>query len=94
MSFKDQIGSLNDALFPGPNKTSPKTLSVFGGESSGFAKGVAELYTKNFYVNKALPDAAGVPNGMADTAIPYSIANKYALFNFQYIMNPKNLNSL
>ena len=83
MSFKDQIGSLNDALFPGPNKTSPKTLSVFGGESTGFAKGVAELYTKNFYVNKTLPDAAGVPNGMADTAIPYSIANKYALFNFQ-----------
>ena len=85
MGFKlsDAIGNLNDAMYPSPDKANANVLSVFGGEGAGFAKGVAELYSKNFYTNSALPDAGTVAKGMATTAIPNSIANKYALFNFQ-----------
>ena len=81
--FSNAISSLNDAMYPQENTANSNLVGPFGGEASGFAKGVAELYSKNFYTNTALPDAATVANGMATTAIASSIANKYALFNFQ-----------
>jgi len=85
MAFKlsNAISNLNDAMYPQENTANSNLVGPFGGEASGFAKGVAELYSKNFYTNTALPDAATVANGMATTAIASSIANKYALFNFQ-----------
>jgi len=85
MGFKlsDKIDSLNAAMYPQENSASANRVGPFGGEATGFAKGVSDLYSQNFYVNSALPDAGTVANGMATTQIPSSIANKYALFNFQ-----------
>jgi len=83
MNFSDKVQSLNDALFPGPDKNSPSRLGVFGGQSSGFAAGVAETYSNSFYQQGAKPDAYTVASGMEDMVIPQSIANSYALFNFQ-----------
>ena len=81
--FSDKVGSLNDAMFPGPNKNSPALLGVFGGQATGFAKGVGELYSQGFYQDGAKPDAFTVAKGMEDNVLPKSIANSYALFNFQ-----------
>jgi hypothetical protein len=82
-NFSNKIESLNDAMYPQPSKANSKLVGPFGGEAVGFAKGVADLYSKNFYTNTALPDAATVANGMSTTPIASSIANKYALFNYQ-----------
>jgi hypothetical protein len=105
MAFKysKQIQGLNDAMFPGPNKNTNALLSSFGGQSNDFAKGVAEQYSNAFYGESAVASSDTIPKGMNDTPIPQSIANKYALFNFQgfhgnlstsqaknYIDQPKN----
>jgi len=85
MAFKlsNAISDLNSAMYPQENTGTANLIGPFGGEAVGFAKGVSDLYSKNFYTNTALPDAATVANGMSTTAIASSIANKYALFNFQ-----------
>ena len=82
-NFSNAISSLNDAMAPAPNKATPSLLGAFGGESTGFAKGVSELYSQGFYQNGALPDAFTVAKGMENNEIPKSIANSYALFNYQ-----------
>ena len=84
-NLSDKIQSLNDAMTPDMEaKTNSNRVSAFGGEASGFAKGVAELYSKNFYGGSGTAaDAATVSAGMSGKPIASSIANKYALFNFQ-----------
>ena len=84
-NLQTQIDDLNKAMYPQPNKVNNGLLGVFGGESVGFAKGVGELYSKNFYNagNRKTPDAGTVAKDMATSQLPGSIANKYALFNFQ-----------
>ena len=43
-NLSDKIQSLNDAMTPDMEaKTNSNRVSAFGGEASGFAKGVAEL---------------------------------------------------
>jgi hypothetical protein len=81
INLKDTIAGLNDALYPGPNSVNATRLGVFGGESSGFARGVEELYSNGFYGVKVDPDGFTVAKGQG--AIPRSIFNQYALFNFK-----------
>ena len=69
-NLSEKIGSLNDAMYPGPNKLNNDRLGPFGGESTGFAKGVSDLYSKNFYTNSAVADSLTVAKGMSDTPIP------------------------
>ena len=85
MSWKlgSKIQSVNDALFPGPNKNNNELLAAFGGQSFGFAKSVADQYSKSFYSETSQASADTVAKQMAQQKIPRSIANKYALFNFQ-----------
>ena len=83
MKLDNAISNLNDAIFPAVNKNTPGLLGAFGGESAGFAAGVDAIYTQNFYRVGAKPDAFTVAKGMEDTDIPQSIANSYALFNYQ-----------
>ena len=85
MGFKlsNAISDLNSAMYPSPDKNTANLVSPFGGEAAGFAKGVSELYSKNFYTSSAKPDAATVAKGMQTTQIASSMANKYALFNYQ-----------
>ena len=87
MGFKlsDKIQDLNDAMSPDmEGKRNSNRVSAFGGEATGFAKGVAELYSKNFYGGSgtALMQHT-VADGMSGKPLATSIANKYALFNFQ-----------
>ena len=82
-NFSNAISDLNDAMYPQENTANSNLVGPFGGQAAGFAKGVSDLYSQNFYVNSALPDAATVANGMSTSPIASSIANKYALFNFQ-----------
>ena len=83
MSFSENIGKLNDALFPtNPSKETDQRLGVFGGESFGFAHGVDAMFADSFYKDKAVADEFGVAVGMT-SPIPRSIFNKYALFNFR-----------
>ena len=83
MKFSDKISDLNDAMFPSPDKNTPSLIGAFGGESFGFAKDVAAGYSAGFYQESAQADAVTVPTGMAEALIPKSIANSYALFNYQ-----------
>ena len=90
-NLKSTISNLNDALYPSPEQStsgiadneSPGLLGVFGGQSVGFAKGVDELYSKTFYQSRNKADSATVAKGNENTEFAASIANKYALFNFQ-----------
>ena len=82
-NFSNAISNLNDALPPSPSKANSNLVGPFGGEATGFAKGVADLYSKNFYTQTAKPDAATVADGMSTKQIAQSIGNRYALFNFQ-----------
>ena len=83
-SLKKEINNLNAAMYPQTNKEDNGVLGVFGGESVGFAKGVSELYSRTFYGGEGqLADAATVAMGNDNTRFAESIANKYALFNFQ-----------
>ena len=87
MGFKlsDKIESLNEMMSPDrEDKSNSNRVSAFGGQAAGFAKGVAELYSKNFYGGEGTAaDASTVSAGMAGKPLASSIANKYALFNFQ-----------
>ncbi len=82
-NFSNAISDLNDAMYPQENTANSNLVGPFGGQATGFAKGVSDLYSQKFYVNSALADAATVANGMSTSPIASSIANKYALFNFQ-----------
>ena len=82
-NFDDAVGNINDAMFPNPNKNTPNLVGPFGGQATGFAKGVGELFSRGFYSGEGTqPDATTVPNGMTNSKLASSIANKYALFNF------------
>ena len=74
---------LNAAVPPNPNSETPERGTVFGGQSSGFASGVTDQLARSFYSEGAMASADTVAKGMGDSIIPRSIANKYALFNFQ-----------
>ena len=74
---------LNAAVPPNPSSETPTRNAVFGGQSSGFAAGVADRLSRSFYSEGAAASAETVAKGMGDNKIPRSIANKYALFNFQ-----------
>jgi len=82
-NFSNAISDLNSAMYPQENTSNSNLVGPFGGEATGFAKGVSDLYSRNFYTSTALPDAATVANGMSTTPIASSIANRYALFNYQ-----------
>ena len=82
-NLKDKISDLNDAMYPQPNKNDAGLLGVFGGQSVGFAKGVDEIYSKTFYQTRTKADSATVAKGNENTEYAASLANKYALFNFQ-----------
>lgn len=82
-NLSDKIESLNDAMFPSPNTSNANILSAFGGESVGFAAGAAEAYSKQFYTTSQPASADTVSKGMGNQPIRKSIANTYALFNFQ-----------
>ena len=82
--FSNVVANINDAQYPNPFKNNPNLVGPFGGETVGFAKGVGELYSRNFYGGLGtLADAATVAKGMASAKLANSIGNKYALFNFQ-----------
>jgi hypothetical protein len=82
MAERINIGSLNDALPPGPNSSSSDRLGVFGGSSYGFADGIIQEYAKTFYSNKLKPDPFTIPdNGPSE--LPRAIGNSYALYNFR-----------
>ena len=85
MSWKlgTAVQSVNDALFPGPNKNNNEILAAFGGQSTGFASDLANDYAKYFYTQGTEASADTVAKGIGDQKIARSIANKYALFNFQ-----------
>jgi hypothetical protein len=83
MNFSDKIQDLNDAMPQAPNKNNANVLGAFGGQSQNFARGVAEQYAEQFYVEGAEPDAFTVPTQLQDKVIAKSIANSYALFNYQ-----------
>ena len=85
MSWKlgTAVQSVNDALFPGPNKNNNEILAAFGGQSTGFASDLANDYAKYFYTQGTEASADTVAKGVGDQKIARSIANKYALFNFQ-----------
>ena len=85
MSWKlgTAVQSVNDALFPGPNKNNNEILAAFGGQSTGFASDLANDYAKYFYTQGTEASADTVASGIGDQKIARSIANKYALFNFQ-----------
>ena len=74
---------LNAAVPPNPNSATPTRNVAFGGQSSGFAAGIADQLSSSFYSSGAMASADTVAKGMGDSEIPRSIANKYALFNFQ-----------
>ena len=40
-NLSDKIDSLNSAMFPQENTANGSLLSAFGGESTGFAKGIS-----------------------------------------------------
>ena len=82
-NLSDSIQNLNDAMFPGPNKATNSMISSFGGQSNGFAKGMTDKTSDLFYVERAKASAGTVAMGIANQEIPRSIANKYALYNFQ-----------
>jgi len=84
MGFKSSqiIGNLNNAIFPNNNTTSNEVLGSFGGESADFARGIEQLYAKSFYSERVQADGFTVAKGMND-AIPRSLANEYALFNYR-----------
>mgnify|MGYP003633053644 CR=1 FL=1 len=83
-NLSSKIDSLNSAMFPQENTANDSLLSVFGGESTGFAKGVADEYAQQFYGGEGVtPDPGTVANGMATSKLAHAIGNKYALFNFQ-----------
>tara|TARA_R110000751_G_scaffold70404_3_gene142846 strand:+ start:743 stop:2536 length:1794 start_codon:yes stop_codon:yes gene_type:complete len=85
MGFKlsDKIQNLNDAMFPAPNKANGNMISAFGGESLGFARGVTEQKSGQFYTTSDAASADTVAMGIGDQPIRTAIGNKYALFNFQ-----------
>lgn len=60
-------------------------LSVFGGESYGFASDVlADYASQTFYSsNKATPDPTTVAKGLKGAMLNRSIFNQYALFNYR-----------
>ena len=74
---------LNAAVPPNPASETPTRNAAFGGQSSGFASGVTDQLARSFYSEGAMASADTVAKGMGDSIIPRSIANKYALFNFQ-----------
>ena len=79
--FSNVVANINDAQYPNPFKNNPNLVGPFGGETVGFAKGVGELYSRNFYGGPGtLADAATVAKGMASAKLANSIGNKYALF--------------
>ena len=81
--FSNSVENINDAMYPNPFKANPNLVGPFGGEAIGFAKGVGELYSRNFYTGEGtVPDASTVPNGMTNSKLASSLANRYALFNF------------
>ena len=82
-NFSNAISDLNDAMYPQENTANANLIGPFGGQATGFAKGISDLYSKNFYVNSSIASADTVAKGMATSPIATSIANKYALFNFQ-----------
>jgi hypothetical protein len=83
--FGQKIRDLNDSIFPGPNKNNDQILGVFGGESVGFARSLADTVATSFYSADNAAEASGdtIPKGMSGKKIVGSIANKYALFNYQ-----------
>ena len=82
--FSNVVANINDAQYPNPFKNNPNLVGPFGGGTVGLAKGVGELYSRNFYGGPGtLADAATVAKGMASAKLANSIGNKYALFNFQ-----------
>ena len=74
--------ALNAAVPPNPNSATPTRSAVFGGQSSGFADST-DILSRTFYSGSAIASADTVAKGMGESEIPRSIANKYALFNFQ-----------
>ncbi len=52
-NFSNAISNLNDAMYPQENTANSNLVGPFGGQASGFAKGVSDLYSENFYVNTA-----------------------------------------
>ena len=65
MSWKlgTAVQSVNDALFPGPNKNNNEILAAFGGQSTGFASDLANDYAKYFYTQgtEASADTVFIP---------------------------------
>ena len=83
-NLSDKITDLNSAMFPQENTANSDMLSAFGGESTGFAKGISDSYAKSFYSGEGVnPDPGTVANGMTESKLTHAIGNKYALFNFQ-----------
>ena len=91
--LKDKIGLNADAGTP-PDINSVNSeyvvatsgrLSVFGGESYGFANDVlAEYGSQAFYgADKYTPDPVTVAKGMANSKLNRAIFNEYALFNYR-----------
>lgn len=78
----DTIGPVDNSMLIYPGGVNGKRLSVFGGESFGFANDVLNESTKAFYKNGAIPDGYTVAKGLT-SPVPYSVFNKYALFNFR-----------
>lgn len=81
-NLSDKVQNLNDAMYPSPNTANSNLLSAFGGESRGIRKEY-ELATNQFYTTGAQASADTVAKGMGNQEVRASIANKYALFNFQ-----------
>ena len=82
-NMSDIVKDLNDASFPSPNKNNANLPSAFGGETAGFAKGVVDNGSRQFYTTSEKASADTVPLGIKDQPIRTAIGNKYALFNFQ-----------
>ena len=77
------ILGINSATPPNPNSNQAMPLDPFGGVTGGFADGVANLAAKNFYNKRVQPDGFTVAKGMGNTNVPYSIFNRFALFNYR-----------
>tara|TARA_R110000803_G_scaffold59157_3_gene117565 strand:+ start:2725 stop:4509 length:1785 start_codon:yes stop_codon:yes gene_type:complete len=82
-NLSDKVQNLNDAMFPGPNTANSNLLAAFGGESAGMSRDVTEKAAAQFYTRSAKPNPLTVAKGMDQQDIRQSIANRYALFNFQ-----------
>ena len=82
---QDTMDSINDAIFPHPGQVTQSLFKNpnFGGSNRGFAQGVAEAVASTFYAETSEADGLSIPLGMQGQAIPRSIANQYALFNFK-----------